>query len=242
MKELLKRLVKALPIAFTKNQQYDQQTLAVIRKVCGPTSNTLDIGCHKGEVLDLLLAAAPNGSHYGFEAIPAMADALRIKYSRDIAVGRVVIKDVALSDTAGTATFNHVISNPAYSGLQRRSYDRPDEVDEQITVKTARLDDLLPATCRVDLIKLDVEGAELLVLEGARETLRRTRPIVVFEHGLGATDAYGATPEAVFDLLAACGLHVTLMRRWLRGEADLSRAAFVEEFQQRTNYYFLAHP
>lgn len=45
---------------------------------------------------------------------------------------------------------------------------------------------------QVDLIKLDVEGAEGFVLQGAAETLRRERPVVVFEdNGLGQKH-YGA--------------------------------------------------
>ena len=72
MKELLKKLLKRLPVAFTKNQQYDRDTNRVLRRVLHPTANCVDVGCHKGEVLALMLQQAPQGQHYGFEPIPAL--------------------------------------------------------------------------------------------------------------------------------------------------------------------------
>ena len=240
MKELLKALLKRLPIAFTKNQQYDEQTRAVIKRACRPDATCLDIGCHKGEVLDLMLAAAPQGRHFGFEPLPDLCAELVRRYQQP---GRATISSVALSNARGTATFNYVISNPAYSGLQKRHYDKPDEQDTTIEVQTDRLDDVLPDDQRVDLIKIDVEGAELQVLQGAVSTLRRTRPVVIFEHGLGAADCYGTRPEQVYDLLTEeAGLQVSLMKRWLSHEPPLSRAEFVRQFEQGKNYYFIAYP
>ena len=74
--------------------------------------------------------------------------------------------------------------------------------------------------------------------------LRRNRPFVVFEHGLGAADCYGTRPEQVFDLLSDCGLRVSLMKDWLEhGSARaFTRAAFAEEFDTGRNFYYLAHP
>ncbi|RTQ49317.1 FkbM family methyltransferase [Hymenobacter gummosus] len=240
MKELLKSLLKRLPIAFTKNQQYDEQSLAVIKRVCRPDSTCIDIGCHKGEVLDLMLAAAPQGRHFGFEPLPDLYAELKRRYHD---AGRAVISNVALSNSKGTATFNYVISNPAYSGLQKRNYDKPDEQDTTIEVQTDLMDHVIPDTQRVDLIKIDVEGAELQVLQGAVETLRRTRPVIIFEHGLGAADCYGTRPEQVYDLLTEqAGLRVSLMKRWLKGEAPLTRQEFVQQFEQGKNYYFIAYP
>src|SRR4051794_17102089 len=107
--------------------------------------------------------------------------------------------------------FNMLISNPSYSGLKRRRYDREGEIIVQITVKTAPLDTILPANFRLGFLKIDVEGAELQVLEGAAETISRNKPFVVFEHGLGGSDYYGTTPTSVCDLLTQrCGLSISL--------------------------------
>src|SRR5439155_11239371 len=63
-----------------------------------------------------------------------------------------------------------------------------------------------------DFLKIDVEGAELAVLQGARETLRSARPNLIVEtHG-------EAVEAAVAELLLAAGYRVRIVtqRRWLR--------------------------
>lgn len=238
MKETIKKIIKALPIAFTQNQRYDRLTRQVIRKVCRPDSNTLDVGCHKGEILDLFLEAAPGGMHYGFEPIPDLFFGLAAKYGSH---PHCRIFDIALSNKKGEASFNYVVSNPSYSGLMKRKYDRPNETDTLITVRTERLDEVLPADFQVNMIKIDVEGGELLVLEGARETLRRCKPVVIFEHGLGASEMYGSTPDKVYVLFEDCGLRVSLLDRFLKNDAPLSRDEFEKQYHERKNYYFIAY-
>lgn len=237
MLKILKSFLKSLPIAFTRNQRYDIQTRAVIQRFCSDTSCCVDVGCHKGEVLDIMRQAAPEGHHFGFEPIPDLFHHLQAKYQGSACT----ISAIALSDKKGTSTFNYVVSNPSYSGLVKRDYDRPNEKDTTITVQTDRLDDVLPADQSVDLIKIDVEGGELLVLTGARQTLTRNRPVVIFEHGMGAAEHYGSSPDQVYDFLSECGLQVSLMSRWLNHKAPLTREAFIREFTEKRNYYFIAY-
>ena len=238
IKELAKKLIKSLPFAFTQNQKYDRQTAEVIQRSCKPDSTCIDVGCHKGEVLDMLLAASPAGKHYGFEPIPVLYEALRAKYTRP----NITISNIALSNKRGETSFNYVVSNPAYSGLIKRKYDREDEQDTSIQVQTDKLDDVLPANERVDFVKIDVEGGELLVLQGARQTLTRCKPVVIFECGLGASEFYGSTPDMVFNVLTECGLKVSLMENWLNGRPALTQKQFEQHYQNKSHYYFIAYP
>ena len=237
MKDFLKKILKALPFAFTKNQRYDRLTERVIRKVCRPTSNCADVGCHKGEILDLFLAAAPQGQHFGFEPIPILFQNLKGKYSDRT---NCHFFDIALSNQRGSSNFNYVVSNPSYSGLLKRRYDRPNEEDTQITVRTEKLDDVWPVDLQLDVLKIDVEGGEQMVLEGARKTITRWKPMVIFEHGLGASDIYGSTPEQVFSLLESCGLRIFLLENFLAEAAPLDAKSFGRQFYERCNYYFVA--
>lgn len=239
MKEAIKQLIKKLPIAFTQNQRYDRQTKQVIQRVCKPDSTCVDVGCHKGEVLDIMIQAAPLGKHYGFEPIPLMYEALQNKYAKQ---QNCEVLGLALSNQAGEATFNYVVSNPSYSGLQKRKYDREGEQDTTITVPTARLDEVLPPDQRVDLIKIDVEGGEMLVLEGAKETLLQKRPVVLFEHGLGASDYYGAGPAQVYSYFENCNYNINTMQAWLKKEKAFDQTEFERQFFQRLNYFFIAYP
>src|SRR5437762_7272518 len=132
MKEFIKNLVKKLPVAFTKNQKYDRQTKQVIRNVCNINSNCIDVGCHKGEILDYIRKVAPNGMHYGFEPIPGLFQKLNSKYKNT----NCIVQQLAISNKKGQATFNYVISNPSYSGFKKRNYDRTNEKDMELTVET----------------------------------------------------------------------------------------------------------
>jgi hypothetical protein len=103
---------------------------------------------------------------------------------------------------------------------------------QQLEVEVGALDEALPADYVPALIKLDVEGAELEVLQGGRRVLAEHKPIVVFEH-----DARGDT-GGVFELLAAtAGLRIFDMD----GDGPLSEAALRDKVTRNTHWNFIAH-
>ncbi len=238
MKKQIKNLIKKLPIAFTKNQQYDQQTKKILKKVLEKTNNCVDVGCHEGEVLEIMLQHAPLGTHFGFEPIPSFFNSLEKKFPNNCK-----FYQLGLSNEKGTSTFNHVVTNPGYSGIKKRKYDKPNERDTSITIKIDLMDNIIPTDLKVDFIKIDVEGAEFLVMEGAKKIIKKNKPILVFEHGLGGADIYGIRPEQVFELLHdECGLHISTMKKWLDKKPSFSKAEFIEQFEKGINYYFIAYP
>src|SRR5207247_9520522 len=64
---------------------------------------------------------------------------------------------------------------------------------------------------RVDLIKLDVEGAETHVLAGAAQTLERFRPILLTEYNPRCAAYFGEPPDAYFRLLGRLYTSVRLI-------------------------------
>ena len=222
------------PKELAKNDEYDHQAVAVMELLLRPDSNCLDVGCNWGSFLAEMVRLAPGGAHMAFEPLPHLHEKLVAKYP-DVDVRRV-----ALSNVAGTSTFQFVTNFEGYSGLRRRMYPGEPEIEE-IEVETARLDDLLAGDRRVDFIKIDVEGAERLVLEGAVATLRHWRPTIVFEFGRGASEYYGTTPDAMFDLLAGeGGLAIYVMQDWLAGKPALTREDLITQFDRGLNFYFMA--
>jgi len=219
------------------NEIYDRQTVKIMERVLSGNSNCIDVGCHKGLVLTEILRLAPGGTHFAFEPIPYLFEDLRRNYPG------VQVHEMALSDASGTSAFHYVVSNPGYSGLKQRHYDRPNETLELLQVRTERLDDVLGENARVDFIKVDVEGAELQVFNGGITTIKRNRPVIVFEHGLGAADCYGTRPEQVYDCLSSrCGLKISTLSSWLDGGSPLTRREFKRQFRRAINFYFVAHP
>lgn len=218
------------------NASYDRQTISVMKRTLSRDSNCIDVGSSIGDMLLEMLHFAPAGTHYAFEPIPSSYRRLTDSFST------VHLHNLALSDTTGEKSFQHVITNAGYSGLMRREYPRQHEAIEEITVRTDLLDNIVPESLAISFIKIDVEGAELQVLRGGINTIRRNRPVVIFEHQLGAADFYGTTPEELYDLLVTqCNLRVSLMEDWLKGKNPLSQEVFADQFYNRTNYYFMAH-
>jgi FkbM family methyltransferase len=227
-------LKRAFEPRHTTQDRRDHEALATIfAAALAPEANCVDVGAHGGDVLAEIVRIAPRGRHVGFEPLPQLAAALRRRHPG------VDVRAVALSDRAGTADFTHVLDRPGWSGLEPRpTPDGAQARTETITVTLQRLDDALPPDYAPTLVKIDVEGAELQVLQGARATLATHRPLVVFEHGLGSADHYGTRPEDVHDLLTELRYRVFD----LQGGGPYDRAAFVETFHTAARVNFLARP
>lgn len=213
-----------------RDNRYMEQIIAYVLE---ETSNCIDVGAFRGDFLRWFVRFAPAGHHYAFEPVPDLAERLKRNFPT------VNVRQSALSNSEGHASFHHVVSNPGYSGLRRRTYDRSHEEVDIIQVATERLDDVLPSGFRVRLMKVDVEGAELQVFQGAVRTLKASKPHVLFEHGLGGADHYGTTPQMIFELLVnECGLRLF----GLDGSSSLSLDEFVSIYERNSAWNFLAHP
>ena len=77
-------------------------------------------------------------------------------------------------------------------------------------IQAVALDDL--ALDGVAIIKVDTQGADLRVLRGAEQTIRRCRPTVLFEWERDLGARHGATIEGLHDFFAALGYDVTILQ------------------------------
>lgn len=239
MKQLLKRIIKRSPIPFSQNHLYDIQTRRIIKKHLAPDSNCIDVGSFEGEILDIMIRQAPGGKHFGIEPIPYYHGQLKARYKNR---GNCQVFNVAASNEQNVRSFNYVTTNPSYSGLRKRDYDRPNEEDTSIEVQTELLDNLIPRSLKIDLIKIDVEGAELLVLEGATRIISEGKPLVIFEHGLGASNHYGTTPGQVFTYFQIKQMKISSLSNFLKHKGSYDREVFEQQYEKKLNYYFIAHP
>jgi FkbM family methyltransferase len=185
-------------------------------------THCIDIGCHIGSFLQKLTTIAPRGHHYAVEPVPQKAARLREKFPA------VTVLEVALGETNGTAEFFINQSQTSYSGLKKRTV--PGAL-EAVQVQCRRLDEVIPADARIGFIKIDVNGAESMVLRGALELLRRDRPAVLLECTQGGLDDYGVRSDDVHEILVGtAGYQVQLLKDYPDGPV-LDAAGFRQSMQ-----------
>jgi len=161
---------------------YEPPTARVIAALLNPADTFIDVGANSG--FFTLLAShcvGPNGRVLAFEPVPSMRSRLQGNLSLN-AAENVVIHDIALSNEAGEHLFHE--GPPGHKGLS--SLRSLTNEATSFSVKTMPLDDLLDDEFAVNLIKIDVEGAEQLVVNGMQQLLARQKPHIVIE----VTDSY----------------------------------------------------
>jgi FkbM family methyltransferase len=144
--------------------------------------NLVDIGASSGEFTNTI--AAYCGLRHALLIEPQPSRAAQLSKSHG---GRFTIEQCAVSDITGTSEMEILAFDHASSLLPVRRADFGIQniydvsVRERIRVRVRRIDDIvatLPwASERIDLLKIDVQGAELLALRGAVDTLKRINMI-----------------------------------------------------------------
>jgi FkbM family methyltransferase len=225
-----------LNLLFEKHfDKSDFQVIEILKRVLDKHSNCIDVGAHKGVILKEMIRFAPEGKHLAFEPIPYLHKRLSKKYS-----SKAMVYDVALSDEATIAEFHVFDQRPAYSGFIRRETIHELYTVKQILVRTETLDNIT-TNFKVDLVKIDVEGAEFKVLTGGKNFLRLNRPYVLFECGLGVSEKYNISPAEIFDLFNDVGLVISLPELFLLYRPPFSRDEFCGQFSKGYSCFFIAY-
>jgi FkbM family methyltransferase len=235
-KNMLREIFMYFHFDLTKNIQYDRLTREIMKKFLKKNCNCIDVGCHKSEILNLMLKYSPEGKHYAFEPIPSLIKEIESKYKN-----KATIFPYALSDSSGETTFQLVKNAPAYSGIKKRRYDIANPDIEEIKVEMKTLDEIIPLNEKIHFIKIDVEGGEFDVLKGAVNLLKTNKPIILFECGKGASDYYGTTPNEIYNFISdEIGLKIYTLNAYIKSEKSLSIAEFANYFDSNEEYYFIA--
>lgn len=150
-----------------------------------PGMTVYDVGANVG-FYSMIAArlAGPNGRVVAFD--PLRKNMEMIEHNARLnRFDHVSIHGVALGNEDGTAAF-FVSKNPSWGRL--KTAGRPEKTIAEEVVEIRSIDSLTRnGLSTADLMKIDVEGAEVEVLEGAREMLKSSRPILFIDlHGTNA--------------------------------------------------------
>ena len=154
----------------------DARILALARAVLPADGVFVDVGANVG-IHTLAVArhlAAGGGAVLAFEPHP-INHRLLVHNIRQNRLRHVVAENLGLAEAPALLTGTASKSGGNWSLASQGEY--------RFEVRLVRLDDYLQdhPIPRLDLIKIDVEGAEVRVLRGARNTIERFRPMIVFE-------------------------------------------------------------
>jgi FkbM family methyltransferase len=168
-----------------------------------PGSAAIDVGANLGEwTIPLARAVGATGRVLAVEPVPGSAAALEVTLAAN-SLRQVRVVRCAVGDHEGSAVLSVPVVTSARSdtGTARIGAAGPDHQPLSVCIRT--LDSLAEefGFDQLDLIKVDVEGHERYVLDGAASILERFRPTLVIETG---HEAEGDRP-AIRDRLCALG-------------------------------------
>ena len=147
-----------------------------------------DVGAHKGETVRRYKDLFQDSSVYCFEPFPDNVSALRSRFSTNPSVH---VFDKAVSDSVAKKTF-HVNENDATNSLlprtnsTRRYFSKAAAAKTVLDVETTTIDEVMQqnAIDNIDILKFDIQGGELMALQGAENALRQQRISVIYSEAL----------------------------------------------------------
>ncbi len=175
------------------------------RSLVQPGMVVVDVGANIG-IYTLYAARRLQGSGkiYSFEPTPRTYGILRdnVQVNGFLELGIVELRQEAVSDAAGTAQLTVFPDDGGHNTLFG-------DGGERIEVATISLDEAMQAEPRVDVVKIDAEGAEPLILRGMREIIERSPGIrILMEFAPVHLRRAGVEPGCFLDEIASLGFAV----------------------------------
>jgi len=183
---------------------YEENEIQILEELIKKKDVCLDIGGNIGIYSIFMAKKAFQGKVIAFEPIPINRNIIALNASLN-EIKNIEIRDCVLSDISGSIEFS-ISEDSAYSSL--KATNRKEEA-YSFVVQSKTLDELFTKeNKKVDIVKIDVEGAELLVLKGGKGLFSdiNLRPrILLLELSSKNAATYGYKPESVIEHMASLG-------------------------------------
>lgn len=221
------RALHAVLRALAPRVRFVEDEVAGAGALVRPGDTCVDVGAEYGLYTWTFAAlAGPTGSVHAVEPLPGPGRLLRAT-ARALGARTVVVHRTALGRKPGGATMSLPVRGalPVHgrafltAGASGPGPNAEFARSREVAVGVATLDELVAAAGigRVDVVKADVEGAELAVLHGAAGVLARDSPVLLLEVEARHLAKYGAAPQDLLDHLGALGYtaHTWDGARWV---------------------------
>jgi FkbM family methyltransferase len=200
---------------------YESDLVPLARMHIRPGKDVIDVGANVG-FFSVLAAQLVSGGNrvLAVEPDPSALALLRENLRINACERNVLVFSGAATDKPGHFILNVVHGKPEYSSLGELAFSRYGFSPEDTTstgIEGAPLDQLIHQfSLNPGFMKMDAEGAELKVLEGALMTLREHRPVILSELDDELLLKSGGTSTKVVELLEALGYSVRNPSDWDR--------------------------
>ena len=186
---------------------YEPELQSALRELIPAAAVIFDVGANIGYVSLLLTKAAGKaGRVFAFEALPSNVEQLRRNLALNGMEAQVTVVASAVAQTPGPVRF--LVHSSGGMGKAAGSAGRDDRYQSEVTVPGISLDVFVygQGNPPPQVVKMDIEGGEVLALPGMRRVLAEARPLMLMElHG----------PEscrAAWEILIAAGYEICWMR------------------------------
>ncbi len=186
---------------------YEPELTAAMTELVLPEKVAYDLGANIGYI-SLLLAQAvgEKGRVYAFEALPANIERLRANISLNELGQRIEVVEGAVGDTTAPVAF--LVGPSGGTGKAQGSAGRQElDYRQTILVQGIVLDEFVYTAGNPppQVVKMDIEGGEVLALPGMRRILTEARPLIFLElHGQQSA-------RVAWEVLGACGYRLCRM-------------------------------
>jgi FkbM family methyltransferase len=186
---------------------YEPEVTEVVRRSLRAGDRFVDIGAAFGYFATLAGSiVGPTGQIIAVEPGPQNQSVLLLNLAAN-GVGAPEVHQLALDTEVGFVTY----SNSGANGFISPFGDDPSELATRSLVRTSTLDAVV-GDRTVDMIKIDVEGAEGRVLKGGGHVLRRDHPMIVMEFSPPSLESTSQmTGQALLEYLSGLGYSVDVI-------------------------------
>jgi FkbM family methyltransferase len=183
----------------------------VLLSILRPGQTLFDIGANVGYYTLLgAEAVGAGGAIHAFEANPKVFKVLRENVERN-RFHKLSLNQVALTDANGQIEFSIDNVNPGSSSISGRGASSVTRVSVPSLILDSYVD--RNSVTSVDVIKIDVEGSEVMVFRGGKQTLSRFRPDIVGEFSKDMMTRESGGGEELVELFASLGYRAFRLER-----------------------------
>ena len=223
---------RSAPLEILNFNSYEENESCFVFQMVQDKDTIIEIGANLGWYSIQFAIRFPNSKIYSFEPVPRTFSFLEKNIELNN-IENIQIYNLGMADAERVADFFYFKSGSAVASMMNL-LDHESATKIKCSITTL---DLIVASLniqRLDFIKCDVEGAELSVIQGGLESIRKFLPIIYIELYHGWCEKFDYRPDDVMELLKNCGYECFEIHK-----KSLKRIKNIVSTSKNCNFFFL---